>query len=202
MGTIKIYGREGAQGGEGGRGKWRGGNILAEEQKAGLTITRDLEMGKRRIEASSPFSFNIYSSFDLSFSFIQSRLFSALSLSPSLSLVLSAPYYAKYLLSFMWSSRLEMIRNIKPLKEREGEGGERDRARARDWFLYLEERMLLLLMNIIRGDGHQKLCFSSVSHKCAYILVYTHTARHISKMLHAESLAVKCSVGRALACGV
>lgn len=136
------------------------------------------------------------------FFYTVSTLFCPLSLSPSLSLVLSAPYYAKYLLSFMWSSRLEMIRNIKPLKEREGEGGERDRARARDWFLYLEERMLLLLMNIIRGGGHQKLCFSSVSHRCAYILVYTHTARHISKMVHAESLAVKCSVGRALACGV
>lgn len=33
MGTIKIYGREGEQGGEG------GGNSLAEEQKAGLMIT-------------------------------------------------------------------------------------------------------------------------------------------------------------------
>lgn len=43
MGTIKIYRREG----EKGRRRWErsggGGNSLAEEQKAGLMITWDLE---------------------------------------------------------------------------------------------------------------------------------------------------------------
>ena len=43
MGTIKIYRREGEKGGEGGRGAGGGGNSLAEEQKAGLMITWDLE---------------------------------------------------------------------------------------------------------------------------------------------------------------
>ncbi len=42
-----------------------GGNSLAKEQKAGLMITRDLEMGMRRAEASSRFSFNLHSSLDL-----------------------------------------------------------------------------------------------------------------------------------------
>lgn len=69
MGTIKIYGREGKKGGEGGRGGGGGGNSLAKEQKAGLMITRDLEMGTRRTEASSRFSFNLHSSLDLPFLF-------------------------------------------------------------------------------------------------------------------------------------
>lgn len=46
-----------------------GGNSLAKEQKAGLMITRDLEMGTRRTEASSRFSFNLHSSLDLPFLF-------------------------------------------------------------------------------------------------------------------------------------
>jgi len=39
MGTIKIYGREGERGGEGGRWNEQRGNSLAKEQKARLMIT-------------------------------------------------------------------------------------------------------------------------------------------------------------------
>lgn len=160
VGTIQIYGTKG----EKRRGRWEmwvsrgGGGSLAEEQKAKLMITRDLEMGMRRTEASSPHSFNLHSFPDLPplhFFFLLKSLAYFLS---SLSLALSAPYYGKCLLSFMCSSRLEMIRPIKPHWGREEKRGGRWRRRSEgDWFLYLEERRLKIWMNIIGNDGHQKL---------------------------------------------
>lgn len=89
VGAIKIYGSEGEKGGDGGRRSEQRGNSLAEEQKAKLMITRDLEMGMTRTETSSPHSFNLHSIPDLPlFLFKFSCLFSVLSFTRSFSALL------------------------------------------------------------------------------------------------------------------
>lgn len=187
VGTIKMYGREGEQGGEGGRGNEGGETFWQKNKRQELMITWDLEMGTRRTEASSPFSFSFYCFLDLSFPFFTVSPPScplSLSVSPSFfqhPITASACCLSCGVHGWKWLGTSNLW------EKKEGEGGERDGASERDWFLYLEERMLLLLMSIIRGDGHQKLCFSSVSHKCAYILVYTHTCVRCSALKALQS---------------